>query len=68
MNPPITYLRQRGAEYPAQLTDYSGEQAPPAVALWGERDIWFKRNGPMLVLFCSAKAPASIILRTHDLA
>jgi predicted Rossmann fold nucleotide-binding protein DprA/Smf involved in DNA uptake len=44
------------------------EQSPAMVALWGERAIWFKRNGPLLALFCSAKAPASIILQMHDLA
>jgi len=64
----VAYLHQGGAEYPAELTDHLGEQAPPVVALWGERDIWFKRNGPLLALFCSTKAPASIILQVHDLA
>jgi len=61
-------LRQGEANYPARLMDYLGEQAPPAVALWGARDLWFKRNGPLLALFCSAKAPASVMLQIHDLA
>lgn len=68
----ITYLRRGEAEYPAELTDYLGKQAPAMVALWGERGIWFKRdpdlNEPLLTLFCSAKAPASILLQVHDLA
>ena len=34
----------------------------------GEPGIWFKRNRPLLALFCSARAPASIILQVHDLA
>ena len=68
MNQPITYLRRGESNYPAELTDYLEEQAPPIVALRGERDIWLKRNGPLLALFCSAKAPASILLATHDLA
>ena len=66
----ITYLRRSEAEYPTDLTDYLGEQAPAMVALWGERGIWFKRHGnePLLALFCSTKAPASILLQVHDLA
>jgi len=66
----ITYLHRGEADYPAELTDYLGEQAPATVALWGARAIWFKRNDnePLLALFCSAKAPAGIILRVHDLA
>ena len=65
-----TYLRRGEAEYPAELTDYLGGQAPAIVVLWGERDIWFKRNDnePLLALFCSTKAPASILLQVHDLA
>ncbi len=70
MNPPITYLRQGGTDYPAELADNLGEHAPKTVALWGERGIWLKRhdNEPLLALFCSAKAPASILLQVHDLA
>ena len=32
--------------------------------------LWFKRNDnePLLALFCSTKAPASILLQVHDLA
>jgi len=68
MGQPITYLLQGEAEYPAELADYLGEQAPATVALWGERHIWFKRDAPVLALFCSAKAPAGIMLQVHDLA
>ena len=70
VSPPLTYLRHGEADYPAQLADYVGEHAPAVVALWGERDIWFKRhdNEPLLALFCSTKAPASILLQVHDLA
>ena len=64
----ITYLHQGEADYPAELTDYLGEQAPVMVVLWGERTIWLKRNRPLLALFCSTKAPASILLQVHDLA
>ena len=64
----IAYLGPGKHDYPARLTEYLGDQTPPTVALWGERDIWFKRDGPLLALFCSTKAPASIILRVHDLA
>jgi len=65
---PITYLPQGDAEYPAALPDYLGEQTPAKVAVWGERHIWFKRDAPLLALFCSAKAPAGIMLQVHDLA
>ena len=68
MNQLIAYLRQGEARYPAELTDCLGEQAPAMIALWGEPDIWFRCNGPLLALLCSAKAPASIILQVHDLA
>ena len=68
MNPLITHLPQGAEDYPAGLTDCLREQTPVIVALWGERAIWFKRNGRLLALFCSAKAPASIILQVHDLA
>jgi len=54
--------------YPTELTNYLGEHAPSAVALWGNKNIWFQRNDPLLALFCSAKAPASVILQVHDLA
>ena len=64
----MTYLRHGEADYPAQLTDYLGEQAPAIVALWGDGDIWLKRSKPLLALFCSTKAPASILLTVHDLA
>ena len=70
MNPSNTYLRQGEANYPAELTDCLGDRAPAIVVLWGERDIWLKRNDnePLLALFCSTKAPASILLQVHDLA
>jgi len=68
MDKQITYFCQGQSDYPTELTNYLGEQAPSAVALWGNKDIWFKRNRPLLALFCSAKAPASVILQVHDLA
>ncbi len=64
----LAYLRWGAVDYPRQLADHLEELAPPTVTLWGERDIWFKRNGPLLALFCSTKAPAGIILQVHDLA
>jgi predicted Rossmann fold nucleotide-binding protein DprA/Smf involved in DNA uptake len=68
MDKQIIYFRQGQSDYPTELTNYLGEQAPSAVALWGNRDILFKRNKPLLALFCSTKTPASIILQVHDLA
>ena len=64
----IRHLHRGEDNYPPDLTEYLGDQAPATIALWGKRDIWFKRDGPLLALFCSTKAPASIILRVHDLA
>lgn len=68
MDKQITYFCQDKSDYPTELTNYLGEQAPSAVPLWGNKDIWFQRNVPLLALFCSATAPASIILQVHDLA
>jgi len=68
VNPPKAYLRHGEADYPAQLTEYLGERVRARVATWGEQGIWFKRDRPLLALFCSTKAPASIILGVHDLA
>ena len=34
-----------------------GEQAPSAVALWGNKDIWFQQNAPLLaVIVCPARS------------
>jgi len=64
----IGYLPRGEDNYPPDLTDYLGDQAPARVALLGKQSIWFKRGMPLLALFCSTKARASIILRVHDLA
>ena len=75
MDKQILYFRQvehpdkdgGQSDYPTELTNYLGEQVPSAVALWGNKDIWFQRKSSLLALFCSAKAPASVILQVHDL-
>ena len=64
----VRFIQQGENGYPPQLTQYLGEQAPAAVALHGNLGIWFRRDTPLLALFCSAKAPASILLQVHDLA
>ena len=68
MSQSTEYLHRYQADYPTELTDYLGAQARATIALWGDRDIWLKRKGPLLALHCSAKAPASIVLQVHDLA
>jgi len=64
----VIFIRQDEKGYPFQLTQYLVQQAPAAISLRGNLDLWFQRATPLLALFCSAKAPASIILQVHDLA
>lgn len=54
--------------YPPQLAHYLGAQAPAALSLRGNPDLLFRRATPLLALFCSSKAPGSILLQVHDLA
>jgi predicted Rossmann fold nucleotide-binding protein DprA/Smf involved in DNA uptake len=54
--------------YPPHLTDYLGEQAPAAISLRGNLDLWFRRTTLLLAVFCSSKAPGGVILQLHDLA
>jgi predicted Rossmann fold nucleotide-binding protein DprA/Smf involved in DNA uptake len=64
----MAHLHQDEATYPDQLSDHLGDQAPAKVTMWGVQEIWLQPGGPVLAMFCSEKAPASIILRVHDLA
>ena len=64
----VTSISKGEDGYPAQLARYLGEQAPATITLRGNEDLWFRRATPLLALFCSGKAPGSVILRLHDLA
>jgi predicted Rossmann fold nucleotide-binding protein DprA/Smf involved in DNA uptake len=64
----VTFIKQGDNGFPLQLTRSLGEQAPKSIALRGNLGIWLRRDIPLLALFCSAKAPASILLQVHDLA
>jgi predicted Rossmann fold nucleotide-binding protein DprA/Smf involved in DNA uptake len=64
----VRFIQQGEEGYPPQLTQYLVEQAPAAISLRGNLNQWFQRATPLLALFCSTKAPASILLQVHDLA
>ena len=68
MRAPRTILRESEATYPAYALQRLADPTLGQVALWGNPTLWTERRGPLLALFCSTKAPASIILQVHDLA
>ncbi len=41
---------------------------PGQITMQGNEAIWTERRGLLLAFFCSTKAPAGLILTTHDLA
>lgn len=61
----VIRLRRGDVAYPAALSRYLGEDAPPSIAALGNLEA-LKHNKP--ALFCSVKCPGSLILQTHDLA
>ncbi len=63
-HPPIA-LAPEAPGYPANLLATADRLRPPTLTCWG-RPAW--SNAATLALFCSAKAPASILLAVHDLA
>jgi predicted Rossmann fold nucleotide-binding protein DprA/Smf involved in DNA uptake len=65
---PRTILRESEATYPAYALQRLTDPTLGQVALWGNPTLWTERRGPLLALFCSTKAPASILLQVHDLA
>ena len=68
MRAPRTILRESEATYPAYALQRLADPTLGQVALWGNPTLWTERQGPLLALFCSTKAPAGIILQVHDLA
>ena len=64
----VTSISQGENGYPVELVHYLGEQAPATITLRGNEDLWFRRATPLLALFCSGKAPGSVILQLHDQA
>ncbi len=73
--PTTTIWRQNDPAYPPRLRTYLGESAPASIAILGvavNQPAFFHPAGlfehPSLALFCSAKAPASVLLAIHDLA
>jgi len=65
---PKTILRESEATYPAYALQRLAGPTLGQVALWGNSTLSTERRGPLLALFCSTKAPASIMLQVHDLA
>ncbi len=62
---PPTGLVPEAPGYPANILATADWLRPPLLTCWG-RPVW--SNAATLALFCSAKAPASILLAVHDLA
>lgn len=52
-------------DYPPSLTKYLGQSRPEAVSAIGNLEILSSR---LLALFCSARCPGDLILKTYDLA
>lgn len=65
MAPPIIALGLDAPADPAHLATHPTSSAPATLTCCG-RAIW--QEAATLALFCSAKAPASILLAVHDLA
>ena len=61
----MIHIAADNPHYPLVLRTYLGEDAPPQLTLWGKFEGW---QPQALALFCSSKAPASILLTIHDLA
>lgn len=68
MRAPRTTLHENQAAYPAQALRRVADPALGPLALWGQAALWTERQAPLLAFFCSAKAPASVLLAAHDLA
>jgi len=63
--PDVVRLQQRDFDYLAVLHEYfSGSAAPKTLTALGNIDILQQRK---LALFCSAKCPGDLILKTYDL-
>ncbi len=58
-------VEQQMAQYPMPRLKVLGIDAPKSVQTWGDMSLLENQT---LALFCSAKAPANIILQIHDLA
>lgn len=61
----MRYIAADSAQYPSALLTHLGADAPSQLTLWGKFAAWPPQT---LALFCSTKAPASILLTVHDLA
>ena len=61
----IQTIEKGGERYPQALGRYLGAAAPAALRSLGNLDILRRKK---LAIFCSARCPGSVILRTYDLA
>ena len=68
MRAPRMILRESQASYPAWALQRLADPTLGQVTLWGQAAFWTERRGPLLAFFCSAQAPASVLLAAHDLA
>ena len=60
-----TYLTQNRAQYPKSLSQHLADEAPQRLTAMGNVELLSRQK---LAIFCSAKCPGSIILKTYDLA
>jgi len=59
------YLKQNDSNYPSNLKKHLGKDAPNIITSLGNIDILRHKS---TALFCSAKCPGDLILKTYDLA
>ena len=65
MSPQPQIIPRDDPRYPARLRRRLGAHAPPELTALGNLDIL---SQPMTALFCSARCPGKLILRTYDQA
>ena len=64
---PVSMLRPSDSAWPTARLALLGDDAPATLTLRGDPAIW-RGNERRLALFCASRAPASLLLATHDLA
>ncbi len=59
----VRWIRQGDAQYPVQLLQRMGGEAPPALAVAGDTNIL---RHPRIGLICSIQLPGSVVIKTFD--
>jgi len=60
----VVVLDEGDSRYPAMLPKHLGDSAPASVSICGNADILNRPD--KLAIFCSAKCPGELILKTYD--